>query len=343
MRLNRLILKDYYRDSFCERSPLAQAMPFQRVRSKPSVFSLNHLLDLPAKLSTLSINLWQGHLDFVDAKKLCLKYFQLGRFGPRCFRICLGMASYVLFGSGLFMLWGSPIVPARGHRSFLWDVWILIAAVAVFVFVVFYVVDATRLTERFIHRFGDGVTRWPEHVQRRLAVDRNLDPAHLPGYLDVQFVAYHTQEIGRLFYFPFLMLTLLVAARNELFAPWTWPPCLLAINLTSALLVFLSAFHIRRSAQRVRRQAIESLQDLQVRFSGGDEEEYKWTILLDDQGTRKACVASKYGEKIKAMIEELQEVQKGAYAKVLRDNSVTAALLPAVGAVLIGIIQKLFL
>ncbi len=351
IQLNKLILQDCYRselrtwNGWAPEMPDTQGAPNSRIaRFKQIVKSVQSLLcNLPAKIPASSINLWRVYLDFVDAQKSCQKYFQLGRLGPRCFRILLAIIAYSFFGAGLFLFWGWPIVPGRGSASFVWDHWILAFAVIVFVIVVFYVVDATRLTERFIHHLGDGTTVWPEHVQRKLAVDRNLDPAHLAGYLDVKFVAYHTQEIGRLFYFPFLMLTLLVAARNELFAPWTWPPPLLAINLTSALLVFLSAFHIRRSAQRVRKHAIESLQEFQFRLSGGEDAEYKWTIPLDDHGTKKTCVVSNYAEKIKDMIKELQEINTGAYAKVLRDDSVTAAMLPAVGAGLLVVIQKLFL
>jgi hypothetical protein len=204
------------------------------------------------------------------------------------------------------------------------------------------VADAARLTERLLLRLGDGVTIWPREQLVTCALDRNMDPAHLSGFLDVRFVAFHTGEIGKLVYYPFIALALILIARNELFAPWTWPMPLLLIALSSSIITFLCAFHIRRAAARVRRQAVESLRAIQIKYTEGEDVPHTWTIDLGG-GNQKRCKATNYSVKVDRLITEIQSIRSGAYNKLLQDDSVAAAMIPALGAVLLAVFQKLFL
>ena len=57
----------------------------------------------------------------------------------------------------------------------------------------------------------------------------------------------------------------------------------------------------------------------------------------------KDCQATNYSVKIEGLIKELQAIKSGAYARLLQDDSVIAALIPALGAALLAGFQKFFL
>jgi hypothetical protein len=304
-----------------------------------------------AEAGEKSIYSWGRDADYVNAERLFESYQNRARFWNRFLRTRAPVVSFVGFSLGLFFWfgWHRLLAPVRGGLSLWLEPIILVVSLLVFSFLAFYVIDATRLTEGFLRNLGGGITRmtrWPGHLVTRLALERNMDPAHLSWYLDVKLVAHHTQELGRIVYYPFVMLAIMVFARNQVFAPWTWPYDLLIIYLATGVMVFLCAFHIRRVAARIRQQAIDSLRDVEARMTAGFQHEHNWTVRvdeLDESKTVKHCSATNYHTKIEQMIQEIEEIDTGAYAKLLRDDSILAALIPALGAAFIPVIRTLFL
>jgi hypothetical protein len=344
--LNRMILEELFSNELTPQERKAPAI--SELHSPPGLSVLrgkNRMTQLLWRIFLrnykTSINFWPKLGDAVCVQSLFCEYVERGDDKNRYFRITPAAFSYFLFVAGLLAYWGWPDVPGRGGLSFAIDYFTLSLGIVLLVLLSFFVVDATRLTEQLLERLGDGVSVWPEHLLRRIALDLNADPSHLAGFLDVQFVAYHTQELGKIVKYPFIVLAIMLLGRNKFFAPWSWPPPLLIISLTIASLTFLCAFHIRRAAVRVRNQAVAVMQDIAIMFASDEAEDYSWTIIVE--GTVKQCKATNYGAKIEGLIKEIQEIRAGAYAPVLRDDSVGAALIPAVGSLLLAIFQKLFL
>jgi len=321
----------------------APPLPLGETRSSHLPPRSGGFVNLIGKRLNISINFWPLEPDVVHARdKLFARYLERGTGNSRLWRVSVMLFFFLAFGMGLFLLEGFPRVPGRGISSNRWDHAILMLSVPLFAALALYVADAARLTERFLLRLGDGVTVWPQHRLLQTALDRNMDPAHLGGYFDVRFAAFQTRELGRLIYYPFIMLALMLVARNQMFAPWSWPWSLLGIVLTSSLITFLCAFHIRRAAARVRDEAVEALQGIQIKYAAGEDVVYKWKIDLGEGGM-KDCQATNYSVKIEGLIKELQAIKSGAYARLLQDDSVIAALIPALGAALLAGFQKFFL
>lgn len=287
-----------------------------------------------------SINFWPKPDGNVDAQKLYEAFLIRGKLSNRLCRIIPTCISYLLLGFGVFLIFGFPNVPSRGHVSALVDRLMLVSSILGYSFLAFYVVDATRLTERFITCLSEQKTTWPDKILKSYAEDRHMDPDHLPGYLDVEFVGLHTKAIGKLFKFPFIVLSIMWIARNKFFDNWTWPLPMSIIFGLNAIIVFLCAFLIRRAAAQVRKAAVADLQKIELKSMEASHKPHTWTVV-DETGHRQTLQATNYAEKVRHLIEEISSVSMGSYTSWIKDSAVQALLIPGVGYGLITLFEKL--
>jgi hypothetical protein len=231
-----------------------------------------------------SINEWPRiDGEEVDAAELLSAYFERGRFANRLLRTIPYALLFLLIGFSLVAVLGHPTTPTRSNFGL--DRWALRLTIIAFCFLAFYVVDATRLSERLINRLGDHPTSWPKPYLEKLAGNTQLREGHLAGYADVKFVALHTGEVSRLIFMPFTILCLMLLSRTQYFDRWTWPLALQLILGLSALINLVCALVVRRSARQVREDAIARLQAVKLsievetnRLIPGDEEDGKASV-----------------------------------------------------------------
>ena len=106
-------------------------------------------------------------------------------------------------------------------------------------------------------------TYWPNGVQRRETQTRQMAPEDLDDLLDVRLIASRTAVIGQLFYFPFIVLLLMLVARNRYFDNWDWPSALVLIFLLNSTYAIYSYLILRRAAEKARGHSLRRLSDLQ--------------------------------------------------------------------------------
>jgi hypothetical protein len=281
----------------------------------------------------------------VDAHRLFFGYSSRGLLIHRLIRATPLALLYIFLCGIVIYHFGMPSVPARGFWSRSLDRVVLLCATSSFCFLAFYVIDAVRLTQRFVLRLSQSNTIWPPAILAYVAERRKMDPAHLDGYLDVMFTARQTREVSALAFYPFTILFLLFISRNQFFDHWTWPAGLAAIFFLNALIIFVPAFAIRRTARKVREAAVRNLQHLQARFVDGHhewpvpEDPSKVVTMRKDAGPIKS---DSYGDALKLTLDEIQAVNTGAYSGILQDSTVIAALIPSGGVGLVTLLEKLF-
>lgn len=112
-------------------------------------------------------------------------------------------------------------------------------------------------------------------------------------------------------YYPFIVLLLLVLARNRYFDDWTTPLALLLVFLLGWCFAVFSTAQLARTANRAR---AELLDDLKVRLAE----------------SRKANQLERAG-RIQDMIAEIQSERRGAFANIFNQPILGATLLPASG------------
>jgi hypothetical protein len=112
-----------------------------------------------------------------------------------------------------------------------------------------------------------------------------------------------------LIYLPCIVVMLMVAARSPYFAAWHWPPLLAAIFLTVLLTTIYDYITLRRAAERVRAQSIETLQNTLVSLPNDDDRRRRLQVLID----------------------QIKSITAGAFTTFSNNPVVGAVLLPFAG------------
>jgi len=252
----------------------------------------------------------------VRATDLWLEYRWLGHPAQRAKRIISMFALYFLSIIFLFIAFGEmPPMPIRGAICHAVNVFLLGGAVITTTLLSFFVVDATRLCQRFIQNLSNAPTVYPPATLRKFC--GGIEPAaddDLKEWLDMQIIAGRSAEVSKLIYYPFITLLLLIAARAGYWDDWVWPPLLILVFVLNAAWAVSNAVVLQRSAKQAKARALESVR-------------------------QKLCQLPEKGSA--ARIKRLNKIQKdisamnsGVFAGYLNNPILGALSLPVMGTII---------
>jgi hypothetical protein len=162
---------------------------------------------------------------------------------------------------------------------------VLYFSVFILILLIFCVVDETRRSVWSIRGLSEKKTPWPQGTTRCFAKALNIDPGYVNDYISIRVIAKHSEVVGRFIYYPFLVMFVMLISRTSYFDNWSLPISLLIVILLGVVYAVYCAVILRRSAEKVRRMAVERLWEQQVHAKGeGDEAKYvteQITLLLD--------------------------------------------------------------
>ena len=277
----------------------------------------------------------------VDVKTLWAETTLRARPMARLVRTVLGYCFTLGLMVGLFLALSNgqvPEVPVRGldHRSLvrltLYTVLLALPLLMV------AVGDATLLNQRLIHFLDQGRSRYPNSSLARFAAalgapvqaglwrqrfvatpsDRSnagapADHTLLDNWIDVHLVARRTSAVAPLVLGPMAIVAMLVVARSRLFDNWAiTTPVLLGICAYLAWLVVLGVM-LKLAAEHARSKALHRmLADLLWLGGAGAA----WAPLI---------------EPFKRLIDEVRDIQEGAFAPLLEQPLFKSLLVPLGG------------
>lgn len=272
----------------------------------------------------------------VEARTLFEFYIRQGQTWRRYLRaacMSVGYGSF-LFLSVLAVKEMPDRLCIRGPWSARIDLGTLGATVALFLLVLFYVLDASRLAGTMLNCLAKHRTAWPTVLATTHARNKGLGSADLEGWLDVQFAADKTQETGRLMYYPFLIFLLLLLSRNSYFENWTWPHSLIAVFVLNFIIAATCWALVRDSARHVQREALKNLRDTIKRTELASEKE----IPVEDPngpapkpghpGATVPCRRTVYLKRLAELADEIKNVRRGAFAHWIQDPTYIALFIP---------------
>ncbi|MHC4645312.1 MAG: hypothetical protein ACYTBJ_07410 [Planctomycetota bacterium] len=280
----------------------------------------------------------------IKAEELWRQYGRRGRLHHRLIRIIPALLLYALLGLTLMFTFGFPNCPCRGHPSLVVDRILLALAIPSMLLLIFFVVDATQLCVRFIENLKKPTDWSTAKIMRRLKdnEEKRLEkspPEELqetqkaqdrPGrqiekmadefdeWLDIKLIARRTQAVGKLIYYPFIVLLIMLVSRSRFFDNWNWPIGLIVIFTLNTSFALYCAIRMRRSAEKARREAIEKLQEQLIRVQGRP-------------GGR--------AEKIRTMIEQIRSIKQGAFSPFSENPVIGAILIPSGGMTLLALLE----
>jgi hypothetical protein len=226
---------------------------------------------------------------------------------------CFWVGTFFLAAAvGLFWLLGWPSQPHRGRISELMSLLSLALAVLVLVFLMAYVLDLTRLCERFTSALAASPTKWPSGLLKEWKQERGITPQCLDEWLDMRFIGKLTKQVGRLIWYPFIVLFLLIVARNGCFHHFDWPISLYLVFGISAAYSWFTAFSLRHAAEEARKAELERLHNkLTVAQRRGDK-----LTTAQRRGDHKPNVEKRDAPvlQIDELITEIRDNVEGAFA-----------------------------
>jgi hypothetical protein len=244
-----------------------------------------------------TVSLWKTYSQKSDPKR---RFTQV---------ILLGIVYFAFCGSIIY-IFGRPFVPYRGDISFWVDKIVLfVFSVLPLIMLIFWVVDATKLSVWLISRISEKKTAWPEGPTRCFGRALNIDPRYVNDCIDIRVIAEYSEVVGRLIYHPFLVFIVVLISRSRCFDNWDMPLGLVIVILLGMAYAVYCAVILRRSAEKARGMAVKQLWVQQVHAKGqGDE-------------------AKHISEQIGLMIESIRSLRQGAFLPFFQQPLVQALAL----------------
>jgi hypothetical protein len=265
------------------------------------------------------------------------------RLGRLVFWMVIAIALLVLVSA---LIGGSrPEIPARGLADrTLFQITMVVSGLAVMLLLVM-VADATVLTWRFISLLKRGRTRYARKTVRKFAAELGTDELKalaeervavravdrggaagrntlLDDWIDMRMLGEHTAVIGPLIIFPFILVALMIIARNHLFDNWQMGTNLLVMFAGFILWSLAMAALLNYGAEAARRLAMERMQaDL---------------LWLKGAGPRYAKLA----EQFDGVIGQVGALRQGAFAPFFEQPLIKALLVPLGGAGGIQLVER---
>ncbi len=261
----------------------------------------------PGKRSLAERRVGNGRVDTVSLWKT---YSQKSDPRRRFTRMILLGIVYFAFCGSIIHIFGRPFIPYRGDISLWVDrIVLFVFSVLPLIMLIFWIVDATKLSVWLISRISEEKTAWPESPTRCFGRALNIDPHYVNDCIDIRVIAKHSEVVGRLIYYPFLVFIVMLVSRSSCFDNWDMPLGLLIVILLGMAYAVYCAVILRRSAEKARRMAVERLWVKQVHAKG--------------QGDGAKHMA----EQIGLMIESIRSIRQGAFLPFFQQPLVQALAL----------------
>jgi hypothetical protein len=258
----------------------------------------------------------------IDIVALWERYRRSGRFLMRVFRALPMTGLYMLALIVILPLLGDfPRTAIRGDFPFP----VLMGfTICLFLFLTFFVIDAILLHEGFLIQLEKKETCWPNATFQKfhysIEPERPHNESDLADYWDILLISKRTEAVGRVIYYPFIILSLLIVARLRCLYNWAWSPVLIVALSMHFSLALYAAWRLPRAARIYRDNVIERLK----------------------RRRRQALmVAQRTPEAIDTLIEEVQSTHKGAFSYLWEQPAIRALLLPSSGIGLATLLQYL--
>ncbi len=291
-----------------------------------AIFEIRCLVLTRLQISLVS---WDRELansgDVAEVETIWNRYQELGRVTNRMWRVVPVVVLYLFFAWCLMLIFDTTPAPYRGPIAKWTDYAVILVTGFSLVGLTFFVVDATRLCEVFIKAIAGRTTQWPKtKFIQEIASARGMQLEDLPDYIDIQVIARRTEVIGKLITYPFVVLFIGLVSVNSYFDNWRLS--LHTVLYFGFILVYaiVCAVILRRAAEKARKKALSRMHR-------------NVSKLLKSTAQNSAVRV----EQIQMLIEELQQLKRGAFTPLSQHPIIRAILIPFGGIGTVALLDYL--
>ena len=257
------------------------------------------------------------------------RYLKSSDFKKRRTWITCVSVIYFVICCFIIYLFGFPNNPVRGGFSRVVNIVLLILTIPSFLFLTFFVLDTIMLCQGFIDHFVQKQPQWNIDSLKQFAQQWLKDPGQFPQnptqwerdkteealseWMLVLLIARRTDVVGKLIFFPFIVWSLIIISRLHYFDNWRTPLGLVIVISVSAVLAWIYAVNLRRSAEKLRTAVIDRLDQQLVGIYADDP----------DNKTDVTC--------IQHVLSEVKAIKTGAFASYVQQPALQSLLVPLGG------------
>jgi hypothetical protein len=206
-----------------------------------------------------------------EVAKIWQRHVVQSRLGARVVRVAACVLLTLLITVVLTKALGElRFVPARGAVSFTVHEALHALVFLMLYLLVFFVLDAALLCVSFIHLLREQCRMWPAETIH--SFEDKLGFAHqglLDHWIDLQCLAERTRSINGLIYYPFILLSLVLLSRSDVFDDWTMPLSGKVLAVVGALFALCGPVALRTAVERSRTAALRDLDMALIQVSSG--------------------------------------------------------------------------
>ena len=264
-------------------------------------------------LPVVSLNDWEQKIcnqHGLPIQTFWKQYRGHGSLRNRFLRAFIWVLYFQAFATFIFTLFGLEPPPLRGEITRFVDSLVTIGSVLGMLFLLFYMVDATRLCIVWIRGLLHSSHDWRGTAVERLSMELNIPWPGAVHWVKLQMVARRTAEVGRLIYYPFVVIILILFSRINYFDDWGFPQGLAIITSALIAIALYSAIRLRRVAEQVRGDFLDYLKRERIIVSGHKPRPNKPSMAQLDE-----------------LIQQVQGLREGAFQPFLEQPLVKASLL----------------
>ena len=128
--------------------------------------------------------------------------------------------------------------PCRGTFSCRLDEVLALASYLCAAVLNLYVFEAVLLCTRWISSLARATEGWPQKLTERLKLQSVENVAKARELMKIELIAQRTEVVNRLVRYPFIVLLIMMVARNQYFDNWNFPLTMVvgwAVNVALAL------------------------------------------------------------------------------------------------------------
>ncbi|MEZ6070344.1 MAG: hypothetical protein R3C10_08700 [Pirellulales bacterium] len=315
MKTNRVRIHD---SVVCDPINVAQGKRHAPAAPRPATPSPwwhrpHHLLYIPAlsaeRAADEDDSKGGSSAEAASAEDILEEYFLLDRGVARLVRSLILTGVFTLFVVMFLRATDTELIgPYRGRlSSFL--VYVVRNAAALVLFgLIFFVRDAIILCRRFVTALSKTTSDWPsQDLERGRREWRVRDVRDLRELLMVRVIASRTKVVGKLLYYPFIVLLIIIVAQISVFDNWTWPIPLVLVTVLLLLGLVVEGFMLRKDARRARQRVLDRLQQNLSDAMNGNDARLR---------------------QVRHLIDQINAEQRGAFGPIAADPVFQALAIP---------------
>jgi hypothetical protein len=220
--------------------------------------------------------------------------------GSGLYRFLRMLLLVVVYGASLGLLWkvmGAEDFsgPCRGTFSCRLDLVFVLASYLCAAVLNLFVFDAVLLCRRWIGSLVQATEGWPQALTERLKVQsvENVDKAR--ELMKIELIAQRTEVVNRLVRYPFIVLLIMMVARNKYFDNWDFPLTMILGWSVNVSLALAAALLLYQAAEQARNKGLARLHQLVL------------------QGLDRGATGEPDVKLTRQVIEDIEAVSKGAF------------------------------